>query len=266
MFEAYLQHWGLIVDGAPLITHSSHLLPVRYKGSAAMLKVALHAEEQRGGRVMCWWDGQGAAPVLGHYDKGLLLERAPAARSLDSYIEEGRDSEATTLLCNAIAALHAPRDKPLPELLDLGTWFSDLWPAANAHGGLYQYSADAARTLLAAPQECCVLHGDIHHGNILDFADKGWLAIDPKGLYGERGFDYANLFCNPDADIATHPHHFEQRLQTVCAHSGLARERLLLWILAWCGLSAAWFREDNMLEAAHTPLSVGALALAALGN
>jgi len=52
--------------------------------------------------------------------------------------------------------------------------------------------------LLADQHDVGVLHGDIHHGNILDFGPRGWLTIDPKGLIGERDFDYANLFCNPD--------------------------------------------------------------------
>ena len=68
----------------------------------------------------------------------------------------------------------------------------------------------------------CVLHGDIHHDNILDFGKRGWLAIDPKRLQGERGFDYANLFCNPDlADpsrpIAASPGRFARRLEIVGA-------------------------------------------------
>jgi streptomycin 6-kinase len=62
-----------------------------------------------------------------------------------------------------------------------------------------------ADKLLDDPRDIVALHGDIHHGNILDFGERGWLAIDPKGLIGERGFDYANNFCNPDAAIATRP-------------------------------------------------------------
>jgi aminoglycoside/hydroxyurea antibiotic resistance kinase len=46
-----------------------------------------------------------------------------------------------------------------------------------------------------------VLHGDLHHGNVLDFGLRGWLAIDPKGLLGERGFDFANIFTNPISPI-----------------------------------------------------------------
>lgn len=52
-----------------------------------------------------------------------------------------------------------------------------------------------------------VLHGDLHHGNVLDFGPLGWLAIDPKGLHGESGFDYANILSNPDRASAPHGHH-----------------------------------------------------------
>ena len=104
-------------------------------------------------------------------------------------------------------------------------------------------SAASARALLADPQEVRVLHGDIHHENILDFGERGWLAIDPKGLIGERGFDYANIFTNPDLSdptlpVATLPERFQQRLAIVTEQSGIEHRRLLHWIIAWCGLSA----------------------------
>lgn len=35
------------------------------------------------------------------------------------------------------------------------------------------------------------------------FGERGWLAIDPKRLLGERSFDFANIFTNPDlTDLA----------------------------------------------------------------
>ena len=43
-----------------------------------------------------------------------------------------------------------------------------------------------------------MLHGDLHHANVLDLGSSSWLAIDPKGLKGEQGFDYANIFTSPD--------------------------------------------------------------------
>jgi len=107
-----------------------------------------------------------------------------------------------------------------------------------------------------------VLHGDVHHDNFLDFEEQGWLAIDPKWIYGERGFDYANIFCNPDFDSATPPHRFLRRLQLVTDATGLERRRLLQWTLAWAGLSAIWFLEDNM--AADIDLAIAGLVIAEL--
>ena len=95
-----------------------------------------------------------------------------------------------------------------------------------------------AERLLATPREECALHGDLHHDNVLDFGARGWLAIDPKGLWGERGFDFANLFRNPDTAAALAA--MERRMGEVCALARLERGRLLDWVVALCGLSACW--------------------------
>ncbi len=39
--------------------------------------------------------------------------------------------------------------------------------------------------LSTAPSTPVLLHGDLHHGNILS-TQHGWLAIDPKGIIGEN--------------------------------------------------------------------------------
>src|SRR3546814_20543701 len=83
-------------------------------------------------------------------------------------------------------------------LVPLAHWFRALNPAAATHGGILARCAATARALLAESRETGVLHGDIHHANVLDFGPRGWLAIDPKRLVGERGSDFANLFPHPD--------------------------------------------------------------------
>ena len=205
-----------------------------------MLKVAAVDEEKRGAFLMRWWNGQGAARVLAHEGDALLMERAEGTVSLAAMARSGNDDEACRIICRAVAALHVPRVQPPQSLVPLTQWFRDLAPAAAKHGGVLSLSAVTAHELLANPQEGVALHGDIHHGNILDFGGRGWLAIDPKGLYGERGFDYANLFCNPDHGTATAPDRLARRAGVVAEAAGLERRRLLQWVLAWAGLSAAW--------------------------
>src|SRR5262249_7632148 len=143
--------------------------------------------------------GDGAAPVIAHDDGVLLMERATGVQSLETMARSGEDDEATRIICAVADRLHAPRAKPLLEMIPLEQWFEALLRAGASHGGVLQKAHDTARELLADQQEVSVLHGDLHHGNVLDFGDKGWLAIDPKRVIGDRGFDYANIFCNPDA-------------------------------------------------------------------
>jgi len=269
MFDAYLARWDLVPDGAAIVTPAARLLPVRRGGDAAMLRIATHPEAKDGGVLMRWWDGTGAARVLAMDDDALLLERAQGTRSLADYARNGRDDEATRIICDVAAVLHAPRGKPLPDLVPLAQWFDALWPAAATHGGVFADAAAAARELLSEPQEVGVLHGDLHHGNILDFGPRGWLAIDPNRLAGERGFDYANLFCNPDMDdpaqpVAVVPERFRRRLDIVAERASLDRRRLLRWVLAYCGLSAAWLIADG--ANADVDLQIAALVRSELGR
>jgi streptomycin 6-kinase len=225
-----------------------------------MLKVAFNQEEREGAALMTWWNGDGAARVLAHDPAALLLERAQGSRSLATMSSTGRDDEACEILSATIGRLHRPRREPAPKMLaPLPIWFRQLEPAATKYGGVFVDSAGAARELLATSRDECVLHGDIHHDNVLDFGARGWLAIDPKGLHGERTFDYLNLFCNPWPTART-PGLLRQRLRTVSRAANLDPKRLLRWVLAYAGLSAAWSMDDggdpsNALEIASIAAS-----------
>ncbi len=251
-------------------TRSGSLLPVLCAGGPAMLKLCSEAEEARGAALLAWWDGGGAARIFARTGNVILLERALGAADLSAMSRAGRDDETCRILCACAARLHAPRAKALPDLVPLEIWFSALTFAAERHGGILRDCAATARRLLAEPRDIAPLHGDLHHGNVLDFGARGWLAIDAKGLIGERGFDFANIFTNPDLDdparpVATLPGRFERRLAIVSASAGLEPKRLLAWVLAWAGLSAAWFLEDGDARAG-IDLAIAALARAALAS
>jgi streptomycin 6-kinase len=262
-FEPWLSRWGLTPDGAAFASLAGRLLPVRQAGAAAILKLSHASEEIAGGALMEWWGGDGAARVLAREGEALLLERATGPGSLAEMARGAEDDEATRILCAAGERLHAPRPAPPPaSLVPLQTWFRQLWPTAEAHGGLYAKSAAAARALLAEPREVGVVHGDLHHGNVLDFGDRGWLAIDPKGLIGERSYDYPHIIMNPDVETATAPGRLARRVEVICEAAHVEPRRLLSWIVAYAGLSACWTLDDG-----HDPrhaLAIGEIAAAEL--
>jgi len=60
MLSEYVQRWELTPDGEPIVTATSQLMPVRWRGARAMLKVAVVEEERVGASLMTWWNGDGA--------------------------------------------------------------------------------------------------------------------------------------------------------------------------------------------------------------
>jgi streptomycin 6-kinase len=260
MFERYLKQWTLRADGPAVATRSSRLLPVRLDGQPAMLKIAIADEEKRGGALMAWWDGDGAAPVYAHDDIALLMERAEGGASLRQMAMNGRDDEASRIICAAVARLHAARPGPAPPVVVLAEWFRSLERVAANEGGILRDCAAVAQRLLASPRDVVVLHGDVHHDNILDFGRRGWLAIDPKGLCGERGFDYANTLCNPDLPTARQADRLLRQVDVVAQAARLEPRRLLQWVMAYAGLSASWFIEDAQPADAAAVLDVARMA------
>lgn len=247
-FQSWLDRWDLVPDGEAFTTEytGSWLLPVRQGRRAAILKLAYAPEEIAGGALMQWWAGQGAAEVLAREGPALLLERAEGPRSLIRMSRGDEDDAATAIIYDAVQVLHAPRRTPPPDtLVPLDVWFAALGPGADRHGGVLVRAHETAQALLAEPRDVVALHGDVHHGNVLDFGAKGWLAIDPKGVLGERGYDYANPFCNPDTATALIPGRLDRYLAIVTEKTGQDPRRLLMWILAYSGLSAAWILDDG---------------------
>jgi len=269
MLNHYLTRWNLISDGNLMRTHSSLILPVRQGEALAMLKIAHAEEEIRGSALLAYWNGAGAATVLDRDGPALLLERATGVLSLSRMAKYGSDDEACVILCRVIKQLHEPKVTQPPQLVSLANWFQALLSAESLENNILSQAASVAAGLLASPQDIVILHGDIHHGNVLDFGKRGWLVIDPKGLIGERGFDYTNIFSNPDYETAAAPGALERRLSIISDAADLNKTRLTQWIVSQSALSAVWDIDDNLgqiSEFAASRLAITAEALRLLSS
>ncbi len=101
--------------------------------------------------------------------------------------------------------------------------------------------------LLASQAEPVLLHGDLHHFNILAARRQPWLAIDPKGVVGEPAYDVGALLHNPVGLLeAPRPGGIlERRVEILTKELGLDRARVRGWALAQAVLAAYWGLEDS---------------------
>jgi streptomycin 6-kinase len=107
---------------------------------------------------------------------------------------------------------------------------------------LLERADELRRELLASTQEQVVLHGDLHHFNVLRSNRADWLAIDPKGLAGDRHFDLCQFLRNP-GPVPVEIN--RRRLDIFCAELGLDRRRAADWCIVHAVLDACWTYEEG---------------------
>lgn len=241
--------WSLSRSTPVAETATSWIFRVDQNGrnSAALkiLKPATAAEERRGAQLLNWYGGEGAATIFDMHGDTIFMEWLDGG-TLGDPVRAGRDDEGAIAIAGVVAALHKPRPDAPEDLQPLRARFQSLfeadiraWP--HTARDLYARASGIALHLFDRPSPAIPLHGDLHHDNILS-SDRGWLAIDPKGLLGDPAYEPAASFINPvdGLQIAADPRRIAARADILSARLGHARKRLLGWAAAHAALSAAW--------------------------
>ncbi|MEU6880832.1 aminoglycoside phosphotransferase family protein [Streptomyces sp. NPDC046712] len=229
----FLDRWGLRQTGPSMYGVASLVLPVTRvsDGVRAALKLQLVDEESEGEAVaLRVWGGGGAVRLLAD-DPGtgsLLLERLDEGRHLSAL---GDSREATRILAELLARLVAV---PAPEgLRGLGEIAARMLEAVpEAAGKLGEADARLLRDCAAAVREVAgepgdrLLHWDLHFDNVLAAEREPWLAIDPKPLAGDPGFDLLPALTSGfDPDPAETLWRFDLLTEVL----GLDRGRAVAW-------------------------------------
>ncbi|MES0069031.1 3'-kinase [Mesorhizobium sp. M0074] len=266
---AFPKRWKV---GAPELTaetFSSRIWKVaREDGSPAIVKDLKPfddvEDELRGEHFLAWRRGEGAVRLLGRDGHRMLLEHA-GDRMLSHHLAEHGDNAATAIAAEVIARLFSPSKHPAPpDLQPLRTRFSSLFKKARAdraagERSLYVEAAEIAERLLSNPHDVRPLHGDLHHDNIMH-GPRGWLAIDPKGVLGDPGFDAANMFYNPldRDDLCLDPRRIAHMAHVFAATLGQSPPAILDHAIAYGCLSAAWHHEDRNAVDENRELAIAA--------
>lgn len=254
--ETYCDTWGLKKPILLASTFTSDVFKVEYDNTQAVLKILNEKGmnfEIKGALVLTCFNGHGAVQLLRSDEGAHLLEFADGPQ-LKSLVLNGEDQKATDIIASTIAALHSYSGQTPEGLINMERNFRSLFQlvSRSAPDSLYAVGAKIAERLISTEQEVRVLHGDIHHENVLLSSKRGWLAIDPQCVVGERTYDTANTFYNPNGYlvIAQSEDTIKMRSQTFSQKLKLDQKRVLEYAFAYGCLSAAWSIEDGFDEKA----------------
>ena len=206
-------------------------------------------------------DGHGLAVVEAE-DPGLgalLLRRGRPGDPAATLVPKD-DAAATSALAGVARRLAAASAEgvALPHLSQLGDPIR-----RGREAGLPADLADAALRLLpgllAGAGPDVVLHGDLHHGNVVrdDTAPDGWLGIDPHGWLGGRAFEASTALHNPiELGRRTLLRLLPSRLEQWTGELDVGRDQVLGWGVVKAAVSEAWTLEDHG-KLSGIPLAVG---------
>ena len=233
-------------------THNYVAPAVRQDGTEVMLKLGVpHAGLADEIEALRAFDGHGAARVLeADVDLGaMVLERLKPGLMLSHVVD---DEDATSIAANVMRRLWrpVPVDHSLPTVADWAAGLSKLRGRFAGGTGpvparLVERAEALFSELIASMGERVLLHGDLHHYNILSAEREPWLAIDPKGVEGEPEFELWQFMRNRLERSQDSEKALPRLVDQFADELGLDRERIVGWGVAQSVLSLWWGIQDH---------------------
>ncbi|MGI8733394.1 MAG: aminoglycoside phosphotransferase family protein [Pyrinomonadaceae bacterium] len=253
LLERIQQHaraWRLVVEDV-FETETSAIASVTRDAQPLVLKVVKQqGDEWHSGKVLEAFAGNGVARVYKQAPGAMLIERLRPGNSLVSLALNGKDEKATNILAAVMQKMSAPE---VPVLCATTQDWARGFDRYIASGDiqisrhLVESGQRVYSDLSASQRRVRLLHGDLHHYNVLYDSDRGWLAIDPKGVAGELEYEVGAVLRNPfeRPDLFASASTVERRLKQFTSILNLDFERALAWGFAQAVLSAIWEIEDG---------------------
>ena len=269
LIEDASKRWGLTdVQPVPNLSYNFVAFAKRAKEDV-ILKIGVPNPELNSEMAaLKLFDGDGACQLLGS-DKEcgfLLLERLNPGTVLADLTD---DDERTNIAIDVMQKIWRPlttldsgsslpaaeqhpqgtRAVRLQSFIKLTDWFGELKnirPHFNGGTGLFPKKllerVESFLPELFADENVKLIHGDFHHFNIL-LSERGWLAIDPKGVLGPAGYEIGPLMINPwnsISDGSKFKVQTKRRMSILSERLGWEQETILKWATAHAILSTWW--------------------------
>ncbi len=245
------ERWGVEITQEPAWTGwHAVVTPVRRGTDACVLKLTMDAEAADAeARALAAWDGRGAVRLLASdpASGALLLEQVGPRTLRDLDLVQAAEMAGAILRRLAIAA---PDGFTLQS--DLATSITTSLPERDRRLGdpVDARRLDQAVRLaaeLAQADAGCLVHSDLHYGNVLAGEREPWLVIDPRPVSGDPELAVPELLWSRHGELDG-PTALEQLLDVVVRTGDLDAERARSWVVVRCVDYWIWGLEHGLTE------------------
>ncbi len=254
LIEDLSQRWQL--HDLSVVANLSHNFVARavsdITNTPVILKICIpSADFHREYKALTYFNGKGCVRLLASDETcaGLLLEDLQPGISAKAFFPQEDDR---AIAC-AVEVIQKLQEKPFEgnraEFTSLGV-LCDFFKTFNhpqVPPGMRISARVLSEMLLGSQREVYLLHGDLHHENIL-LGSSGWVAIDPKGYLSERAFEIGAFMRNPWPELMAQQDPsqiIKRRFDLFSQNLMIDRQRLIDWTYVSTVLAACWALQDN---------------------
>lgn len=266
IIRKYENRWSIKVLSSFNLTYNYVAPAISADGTHVVFKIGLHGDVEFASEhdALQIFNGEGIISLLKSdtADNVMLLEQVEPGIPL-SEIDD--DEQATRIVASIIKKLSKPVP-PTMKFVTLQDWFKGFERLKKKFNGttgpmpekIIREAEELYKYLIETSTEKLLLHGDLHHDNILSSAQRGWLAIDPDAVVGERAHETAAMLRNPwlklknTSDLEDV---LSKRIAILSEELEIDPDRIRQWGIAQNVLSAIWTIEDGGKDWNH-PLRI----------
>lgn len=177
----------------------------------------------------------------------LLIQKINPGTSLKSLFPE-QDEQAVKIISDVIKKLQTttiPKDSSFCNISDWLAILDENWKIPKKH---LLHARNLKKQLLETTSKQVLLHGDLHHENILLEQQNSWIAIDPKGIIGDPVFEVGSAILNPTPELLQNnniKNIIQNRIVLFSQHLGFDQKRIFDWTYVQAVMRACWAIQDN---------------------
>lgn len=238
ILEQCRERWRLIL-GAPVEDLSINYVTfaVTETGEEVVLKVGVpHREMETEIEALRIYDGKRMVRCLDADLRlgAMLLKRITPGRMLKDLRDNRQEAKIAAGLM---------RELPVPEpakhsLPAFAQWTERAFRRARGACGpggsplpveLLDQAEQVFRGIQDSSRKAALLHGDLHHENILYDEERGWTAIDPKGVIGDPCLEVGRYLHNQlpgDMSLREKKRRIDERVEILSSELGESEQRI----------------------------------------